>query len=63
MSQLGTQPIARAGGGLDVYTGLLAVACLVLAAGVFLLAVKNMSHSETRPGANDGGMLSLVGQR
>jgi hypothetical protein len=63
MSQLGTQPIARSAGGLDVYTGLLAVACLMLAAGIVLLAAANMSHSETREGANDGGMLTLVGEQ
>lgn len=57
MSQFNT-PVRRAGGSLDVYTGLLVVAFLVLAAGAFLLARKNMEHSAE--GNSPGGMFTLV---
>jgi hypothetical protein len=60
MSQFNA-PVRRAGGDLDVYTGLLAVAFLVLAAGVFMLARNNAHHSGERSG--EGGMLKLVEQR
>ncbi len=45
MSQFGNAPVRRSGGDLDVYTGLLCVAFLVLLAGVILLAKGNMDHS------------------
>jgi hypothetical protein len=61
MTQMSTQPVARVGGGLDVYTGLLLVACLVLAVGVALLAIRNIEHSKV--GTQDGGLLTLVPQR
>ena len=48
---------------MDVYTGLLAAACLVLAAGIVLLAAANIAHSESRDGANDGGILTIVGEQ
>lgn len=63
MTQFTTPTPRRAGGDLDVYTGLLCAAMLVLVAGVFLMATLNMRHSETRAGANDGGMFTLVGKR
>lgn len=57
MSQFNA-PVARKGGSLDVYTGMLCVAFLVLAAGVALLAMKNIKHSEV--GGSPGGMIKLV---
>ena len=58
MSQMKTPPIRRSGGSLDVYTGLLFAALLVLAAGIFLLANKNISHSAV--GNQQGGPFKLV---
>jgi hypothetical protein len=49
----------RRGGGLDVYTSLLFVATVVLLAGIALLAVRNMAHSD-RSGAGNGGPLTLI---
>ncbi len=43
MSQF-NQP-ARRSGGIDVYTGVLFVATIVLLAGVGLLAMRNIDHS------------------
>ena len=57
MSQFNA-PVARKGGSLDVYTGMLCVAFLVLAAGVALLVMKNIEHSEERD--SPGGMIKLV---
>lgn len=57
MSQFNA-PVRRAGGDIDVYTGLLCIAFLVLAAGVFLLVKRNMDHS--KDGSKDGGVLTLV---
>ncbi len=51
-------PMRRAGGGLDVYTGLLFVAVLVLLAGVALLEPRNIEHSKV--GNDSGGMLKLI---
>lgn len=59
MSQFTTPTARRAGGDLDVYTGLLCAAFLVLAAGVALLAVKNIEHSKVRPN-DEGGPFKLV---
>lgn len=61
MSQMKTPPIRRTGGSVDVYTGLLLAALLVLAAGVFLLARKNTQHSAQ--GNQSGGMFKLVDSR
>jgi len=59
MSQFQTTNIRPAGGGIDVFTGLLAVAVIVLAAGVALLALRNIEHSKA--GTQDsGGPLTLV---
>ena len=60
MSQFNSPAPRRTGGDLDVYTGLLAAALLVLASGVFMMATLNMRHSESRAGAGDGGMFTLV---
>lgn len=60
MSQLNA-PIRRRGGDLDVFTGLLFVAFLVLAAGVALMAMKNMEHSKFERA--EGGVFTLVAPR
>lgn len=59
MSQFNT-PIRRSGGSLDVYTGLLFVAFVVLAAGVALIAMKNMEHSGD---GQSGGPFKLIQSR
>jgi hypothetical protein len=51
-------PVRRSGGEIDVYSGLLCVAFLVLLAGVILLAMNNMDHS--RVGNDPGGPFKLV---
>lgn len=58
MSQFNA-PIRRSGGDLDVYAGLLCVALLVLAAGIFLMARKNAEHSAA-DARSQGGMFKLV---
>ncbi len=57
MSQFNA-PVRRTGGDLDVYTGLLCVAFLVLLASVFLLATRNLDHSSVPP--EPGGVFKLV---
>ncbi len=59
MSQFNA-PVRRTGGDLDVYAGLLCVAFLVLLAGVFLLATRNLDHSSVPP--EPGGVFKLVGK-
>ena len=59
MSQFNA-PVRRSGGGLDVYSGLLFVALVVLAAGVALLALRNIEHSDDGGG---GGLMKLVESR
>lgn len=59
MSQFNVQT-ARRSGGLDVYTGLLGVAVIVLAAGIALMAKHNIDHSETD--RQSGGVITLVGR-
>jgi len=62
MSQFSTSgPLRRTGGDLNVYTGLLCVAFLVLAVGVILLMKRNVGHSgqDNAP----GGAFKLVGVR
>ena len=46
-------PVRRSGGQLDVYTGILCAAFLVLLAGVIVMALQNISHSRTdnQPGS------------
>ena len=60
MTQFNTPTPRRSGGELDVYTGLLFAATLVLAAGVALVAMSNMKHSATNNTGDDGGVLKLV---
>lgn len=57
MSQFNA-PMRRAGGDLDVYTGLLVVAFIMLLGGVLLLVRANSNHSTI--GTQPGGMLKLV---
>ena len=57
MSQFNA-PARRSGGDLDVYSGLLCVAFLVLAVGVAMLAMKNMDHSASE--SDPGGPFKLV---
>ena len=57
MSQLNT-PIRRLGGEIDVYTGILCAAVLVLLTGVVLLATSNIKHSSTD--GQSGSMFKLV---
>ena len=62
MSQFNTSgPVRRTGGDLNVYTGLLCVAFLVLAVGVVLLMKRNGEHSGH--GKAPGGAFTLVGVR
>ncbi|HRP62931.1 MAG TPA: hypothetical protein PK400_06545 [Phycisphaerales bacterium] len=61
MSQFNA-PVRRSGGELDVYTGLLCAAFVVLVAGVSLMALKNIDHSAADRGGS-GGMLKLVESR
>ncbi len=57
MSQFNA-PARRSGGEVNVYTGLLVVAFIVLAAGVALVAMRNIEHSGANGG--DGGLFTLV---
>lgn len=58
MSQFNA-PIRKAGGGLDVFTGLLFAAFVVLTTGCILLAMNNMKHSGDAEG-NSGGLFQLA---
>jgi len=60
MTQFNTPIARRSDGDLDVFSGLLAVAFLVLAAGVVYMAMNNIKHSASSANANDGGMFKLV---
>ncbi len=53
--------IRRKGGDLNVYTGLLAVAVIVLVAGVILLASRNAVHSSGDD--SPGRMFKLIDSR
>ena len=57
MSQLNA-PIRRRGGEIDVYTGILCAAVLVLLTGVVLLATANIEQSSTD--GQSGSMFKLV---
>ena len=57
MSQFNV-PVRRSGGGVDVYTGMLFVAFLVLAAGVGLLAMRNTAHSKVEN--SPGGLVKMI---
>lgn len=59
MSQFSGKAARRSGGDIDVYTGLLFVATIVLAVGVYMLATTNMSHSAGQ-GGSDGGIFKIV---
>ena len=60
MTQFTAATPRRSGGDLDVYTGLLGAAFLVLAVGVALMAMINIQHSESSPGRGDGGVIKLL---
>lgn len=62
MTQFTAPTPRRASGDIDVYTGLLGAAAIVLAAAVFLLATANIKHSAS-PNQDDGGMLKIVSKR
>lgn len=62
MTQFNAPTPRRAGGDIDVYTGLLAAAILVLAAGVFFVASSNVKHSSSL-NQSDGGMFTIVGKK
>ncbi len=51
-------PIRRRGGEVDVYTGILCAAVLVMFAGVVFLATANIEHSATDE--KSGSMFKLV---
>ncbi len=53
--------VRRRGGDLNVYTGLLSVAVIVLVAGVILLASRNAEHSSSDN--SPGGMFKLIDSR
>ena len=58
MTQFGT-PARRGGGEIDVFTALLAVAALVLVAGIAIMAMANLEHSKASD-SDQGGVLKLV---
>ncbi len=55
--------VRRKGGDLNVYTGLLSVAVIVLVAGVILMAARNAEHSSDDNSPGSGGMFKLVDSR
>lgn len=57
MSQFNA-PVRRRGGEVDVFTGILCAAVLVLLTGVVLLATANIEHSTTD--GQSGSMFKLV---
>ena len=57
MSQFNA-PVRRTGGDLDVYTGILCAAFLVLVVGVVLVGIRNVEHSRLDNQA--GGVVTLV---
>jgi len=61
MTQFGT-PARRMSGEIDVYTGLLAVAALVLMAGIAIVAMENVEHSKTSD-SDQGGPIKLITSR
>jgi hypothetical protein len=64
MSQYNAPSPRRTGGQLDVYTGLLFVATIVLGVGCAILVMKNMEHSSSvrtdGASSNDGALFKLV---
>ena len=62
MSQFNV-PVRRRGGELNVFTGILCAAFLVLLMGVILMARTNLSHSKLTnlsTGTEPGGIFKLV---
>lgn len=60
MSQFSGKAARRSGGDLDVYAGILFVATIVLAVGVYVLATTNMKHSASLGGSSDGGVFKIA---
>lgn len=60
MSQFNA-PVRRSGGSIDVYTGILFVAFLVLVAGVTLMTLRNIEHSDLN--GSGGGPITLIEAR
>ena len=64
MSQYNAPSPRRTGGQIDVYTGLLFVATVVLGVGCAILVMTNMEHSSSirsdGASASDGSMFKLV---
>ena len=58
MSQMQSGQIRRRGGELNVYTGLLFVATVILAVGCVILFMNNTDHSSMNSG--DGGPFKVV---
>ena len=58
MSQFNASTTRRTGGGIDVYTGLLFVAFVILVAGVALMALRNLDHSAV--GSQAGGPIKMI---
>lgn len=58
MSQMNSS-IRRSGGDLDVYTGLLAAAAVVLALGVIALVLSNADHAKNARN-NDAGPFTVI---
>ena len=58
MSQFTAPTVRRTGGDVNVYTGLLVVAFLVLVGGLVMLALRNIEHS--KDGQQGGGVMTLV---
>ena len=55
--------VRRRCGDLNVYTGLLSVAVIVLVAGVILMASRNAEHSSDGNSPGSGGMFKLIDGR
>jgi hypothetical protein len=58
MSQMNSS-IRRTGGDMDVYTGLLAAAAVVLALGVIALVIGNSDHAKN-PRNQDAGPFTII---
>lgn len=62
MSQLNSS-LRRTGGDLDVYTGLLAAAAVVLALGVIALVLGNSDHAKNARNQDAGPFTVISGGR
>ena len=58
MSQFNAPQVRRSSGELNVYTGLLLAALVVLLAGCILMVLRNLDHSAS--GNQSGGVMTLV---